>query len=443
MNYDFKKHISSKIFKVIAYASAELGYKSYVIGGYVRDILLRRPSNDIDVVTVGSGITLAKKVASLLPGHKEAKYYGAFGTAMIRFDGMEVEFVGARKESYDRNSRKPVVENGTLEDDISRRDFTINAMALSLNPEDFGDLIDLYGGMEDMEELLLRTPLDPDITYSDDPLRMMRAIRFASQLRFYIEPESFDAIKRNANRIKIVSMERVTEELNNQDHDYGHGKYETVATLFIGLALAAAAIGIVVSATTKLAGWLQGEELPAPGALALWAALISIVAKELLYQYTARQGRKLNSQVMIANAWHHRSDALSSVGAAIGIGLAIWLGQRWAVCDPLASIVVGLILVKVAYELLKTSINELTESSLPAETEQEIEQIIQSFDDVQQPHNLRTRRIGNRIAIEVHVRMDGQLPLDVVHERATTIERKLKDRFGADTHVALHMEPVK
>ena len=214
MNYDFKKHISSKIFKVIAFASHELGYKSYVIGGYVRDILLHRPSNDIDVVTVGSGITLAKKVASLLPGHKEAKYYGAFGTAMIRFDGMEVEFVGARKESYDRNSRKPVVENGTLEDDISRRDFTINAMALSLNPEDYGTLIDRFNGMDDMEELLLRTPLDPDITYSDDPLRMMRAVRFASQLKFYIESESFEAIKRNAHRIKIVSMERVTEELN-------------------------------------------------------------------------------------------------------------------------------------------------------------------------------------------------------------------------------------
>ena len=187
---------------------------SSAASGYVRDILLRRPSNDIDVVTVGSGITLAKKVASLLPGHKEAKYYGAFGTAMIRFDGMEVEFVGARKESYDRNSRKPVVENGTLEDDISRRDFTINAMAISLNAEDFGTLIDRYNGIADMEELLLRTPLDPDITYSDDPLRMMRAVRFASQLKFFIEPESFEAIKRNAHRIKIVSMERVTEELN-------------------------------------------------------------------------------------------------------------------------------------------------------------------------------------------------------------------------------------
>ncbi len=214
MNYDFKKHIDSKIFRVIAFASNELGYKSYVIGGYVRDILMHRSSNDIDVVTVGSGINLAKKVASLLPGHKEAKYYGAFGTAMIRYNGLEVEFVGARKESYDRNSRKPVVENGTLEDDISRRDFTINAMALSLNPEDYGALIDLFNGMADMEELTLRTPLDPDITYSDDPLRMMRAVRFASQLKFYIDPKSFNAIKHNAERINIVSKERITEELN-------------------------------------------------------------------------------------------------------------------------------------------------------------------------------------------------------------------------------------
>ena len=214
MNYDFKKHIDNRIFRVIAYASKELGYETYVIGGYVRDILLRRPSNDIDVVTVGSGITLAKKVASLLPGHKEAKYYGAFGTAMIRFDGMEVEFVGARKESYDRNSRKPVVENGTLQDDQNRRDFTINAMAISLNEKDFGAFVDPFNGMSDLEELTIRTPLDPDVTYSDDPLRMMRAIRFASQLKFYIESESFESIKRNANRIKIVSMERVTEELN-------------------------------------------------------------------------------------------------------------------------------------------------------------------------------------------------------------------------------------
>ena len=175
----------------------------------------------------------------------------------------------------------------------------------------------------------------------------------------------------------------------------------------------------------------------------MWAALLSIAVKELLYQYTMRAGRRLDSQVMVANAWHHRSDALSSVGAALGIGLALWLGQRWTVFDPLASVVVGLMLVRVAYELLRQSVGELTESSLPAETEQEIEQIILSFSDVSQPHNLRTRRIGNRIAIEAHIRMDGMLPLSVVHERATAIERRLKERFGPSTHVVLHMEPVK
>lgn len=214
MDYDFRPHISSPIFKVIAKASKELGYRSYVIGGYVRDILLHRQSNDIDVVTVGSGIILAKKVASLLPGHKDAKYYGAFGTAMIHYNGMEVEFVGARRESYDRNSRKPVVEDGTLEDDQNRRDFTINAMAISLNENDFGTFVDPFNGMADLEDLNIRTPLDPDITYSDDPLRMMRAIRFATQLHFYIDPTSFESIQRNAERIKIVSMERITEELN-------------------------------------------------------------------------------------------------------------------------------------------------------------------------------------------------------------------------------------
>ena len=214
MPYDFTKHIDNQIFKIIAQASKQLGYRSYVIGGYVRDILLCRPSNDIDVVTVGSGIILAKKVAAMLPGKKEAKYYGAFGTAMINYKGMEVEFVGARRESYDRNSRKPVVEDGTLEDDQNRRDFTINAMAISLNEDDFGTFVDPFNGMADLEELTIRTPLDPDITYSDDPLRMMRAIRFASQLHFYIEAESFESIKRNAERIKIVSMERITEELN-------------------------------------------------------------------------------------------------------------------------------------------------------------------------------------------------------------------------------------
>ena len=240
----------------------------------------------------------------------------------------------------------------------------------------------------------------------------------------------------------VLVFVSISAKPQDKSHDYGHGKFETIASFLIGLALVAAATGIVVSGAMKLIDWWSGEQLEAPGWIALWAALLSIFIKELLYQYTARQGRKIDSQVMIANAWHHRSDALSSIGAALGIGLAIWLGQRWTVLDPLASIVVGLMLVKVAYELLKVSIGELTEQSLPADTEQEIEQIIQSFADVQEPHNLRTRRIGDRIAIEAHVRMDGQLPLNTVHERATTIERKLKERFGAKTHVTLHMEPL-
>ena len=241
----------------------------------------------------------------------------------------------------------------------------------------------------------------------------------------------------------VLVFVSISAKPQDPSHDYGHGKFETIASFLIGLALAAAAMGIVVSGSGKLWAWWRGEQLESPGWIALWAAILSILTKELLYQYTVRKGRTLDSQVMIANAWHHRSDALSSIGAAIGIGGAIWLGQRWTVLDPVASIVVGLMLLKVAYELLKTSIGELTERSLPADTEQEIVDIIQSFGDVQEPHNLRTRRIGNRIAIEAHVRMDGQLPLTIVHERATTIERKLKERYGQKTHVTLHMEPVK
>lgn len=211
---NLSEYIGDNFFKIITKASDSLGYQSYVIGGYVRDIILERPSNDIDIVTVGSGIELAKKTASLINGKKEVKYYGRFGTAMIRMKDKELEFVGARKESYDPSSRKPMVEDGTLEDDQNRRDFTINALAISLNKENFGELIDPFDGLDDIERKIIRTPLDPDITYSDDPLRMMRAIRFATTLHFTIEEESFNAIKRNAERIKIISMERVNEELN-------------------------------------------------------------------------------------------------------------------------------------------------------------------------------------------------------------------------------------
>ena len=243
--------------------------------------------------------------------------------------------------------------------------------------------------------------------------------------------------------IVVLVFVGISAKPQDESHDYGHGKFETIATFFIGLALAAAAIGIVVSASTKLAGWLQGEDIPAPGKLALWAALISIVVKEILFQYTARKGKKLESQALVANACQHRSDALASIGADIGIGGAIILGNRWTVLDPLASIVVGAMLVKVAWDLLGPAIGELTDKSLPEDAENEILNIIAAEPGVSQPHNLRTRRIGNRVAIEVHVRMDGSLPLSQAHERASRIERHLKERFGADSHVTIHMEPVK
>ena len=241
--------------------------------------------------------------------------------------------------------------------------------------------------------------------------------------------------------IVVLVFVRVSARPQDEDHDYGHGKYETLATLFIGLALAAAAVGIVVSGAGKLARWLQGEDLPAPGQIALWAALGSIVAKELLFQYTRIKGKHLDSKALEANAWHHRSDALSSIGTAIGIGGAILLGSRWTVLDPLASIVVGAMLVKVAWDLLGPSFGELTDSSLPADMEQEMLDLIRGVPGVEDPHNLRTRRIGNRIAAEVHIRLDGSLPLSEAHEKASEVERRFKERFGAQSHIIVHMEP--
>ena len=241
----------------------------------------------------------------------------------------------------------------------------------------------------------------------------------------------------------VLDFVRIGARPQDASHDYGHGKFETLATFFVALALVAAAVGIIVSGAVKFAGWLQGETLSKPGAIALWAALISIVVKELLYRYTVSRGKALNSSVVVANAWHHRSDALSSVGAAIGIGGALLLGDRWAVLDPLASIVVGAMLVKVAWDLLKGSTGELTDSSLSEETEREVEDIICSFPQVSEPHNLRTRKIGNRVAIEVHVRMDGDMPLNKAHAIVSEMEHRLKDRFGRDSLVTIHMEPNK
>ena len=243
--------------------------------------------------------------------------------------------------------------------------------------------------------------------------------------------------------IIVLVFVRIGAKPQDADHDYGHGKYETLATMLVALALVGAASGIIVSGSLKIARWLQGETLEMPGMLALWAALLSIAVKELLFRYTLAKGKALESPAVVANAWHHRSDALSSIGAAIGIGGAILLGERWAVLDPLASIVVGAMLVKVAWELLKVSTGELTDSSLPEETEREIEDIIHSFPQVSEPHNLRTRRIGNRIAIEAHVRLDGKMSLDEAHDIVTDIEHRIKDRFGKATLVTIHMEPRK
>lgn len=206
--------LSHPIFRIISEAAQELNFETYVVGGYVRDQLLDRDCKDIDFVCVGSGIELAQKVAEKISPNLNVNYFKNFGTAQFKWDDLDLEFVGARRESYQRDSRKPVVEDGTLEDDQNRRDFTINALAVSLNKDSFGKLVDPFNGVQDLERKIIRTPLDPDITFSDDPLRMMRAIRFATQLDFLILPETFDAIKRNKDRIKIISQERVTDELN-------------------------------------------------------------------------------------------------------------------------------------------------------------------------------------------------------------------------------------
>lgn len=211
---DLARLLDKKIFHLITEVADEQGLECYVVGGYVRDLFLERPSKDIDVVTVGSGIKLARALAERLGRGAHLSVFNNFGTAQVKFHGHEVEFVGARKESYSHDSRKPVVEDGTLEDDQNRRDFTINALAVCLNQNRFGELVDPFDGVWDMEDRLIRTPLDPDITFSDDPLRMMRCVRFATQLNFQIDDETFEALERNKERIKIISRERIADELN-------------------------------------------------------------------------------------------------------------------------------------------------------------------------------------------------------------------------------------
>ncbi|HNW76134.1 MAG TPA: HD domain-containing protein [Bacteroidales bacterium] len=211
---NLKEHLQHPVFRVVAAVSEEMKVPAFVIGGFVRDLILKRYSQDIDIVVLGSGIDFAHEVARKLGDHVAVNYFRNFGTAMIHLDDWKIEFVGARKESYRRDSRKPIVEDGTVEDDQNRRDFTINAMAIGLSEAMWGELVDPFNGMQDLEDGIIRTPLDPDITFSDDPLRMMRAIRFATQLHFFIDETCFNAIHDNAERIRIVSAERITDELN-------------------------------------------------------------------------------------------------------------------------------------------------------------------------------------------------------------------------------------
>lgn len=243
--------------------------------------------------------------------------------------------------------------------------------------------------------------------------------------------------------IVVIVFVRIAGKPEDKGHDYGHGKYETLATAIIGLLLLCVGFGIFWNGASSIYTFLRGGQLESPGVVALVAALVSIVSKEILYQYTVIQGKKLNSQAVIANAWHHRSDALSSIGTAIGIGGAILLGDHWRVLDPVAAVVVSFFIMKVSVRLLIPCVDELLEKSLPEDVEKEIEQTVLSFPGVSQPHHLRTRRIGNYYAIELHVRMDGKITLEEAYSTATAIENKLKEMFGKGTHVGIHVEPTK
>ena len=275
---------------------------------------------------------------------------------------------------------------------------------------------------------------------------LLTGVKFAAGLLGHSAAMLADAVHSLSDLLTdaiVLLFVRISSKPADRDHAFGHGKFETLATSIIGAALLIVAGGIIFSAGKALLSWVHGAELPRPGTVALWAALLSILLKELTFQYTIRQGRKLDSPALKANAWHHRSDALSSIGALVGIGGAVLLGRRWTVLDPLASLVVAFFIIRVALRLLKQSIDELMEASLPEEVEQEILRLVNSFPDVSDPHNLRTRRIGSHYAIELHIRMDGDIPLVQAHARAHDIEERIKERFGPDTHITVHVEPVK
>ena len=246
-----------------------------------------------------------------------------------------------------------------------------------------------------------------------------------------------------ATDIVVLIFTRISNKPQDKNHDYGHGKYETLATAIIGIVLFAVGAGMCWNGLRAIQTVWPGGRLPVPGMLAFAGAIISIVSKELIYRYTIHVGRKINSSAVIANAWHHRSDAFSSIGTAMGIGGAIALGESWSVLDPMAAVIVSFFIMKVSVQLLKPCVDELTEKSLPDEIEKEICLIAENTPGVSAIHNLRTRRIGNHYAIEMHVRMDGHLTLYEAHAKASVIENKLKEKYGNETHVGIHVEPVK
>lgn len=241
----------------------------------------------------------------------------------------------------------------------------------------------------------------------------------------------------------VLVFVRVSALPKDEDHDYGHGKFETLATIIIGLALFAVGAGILYKSVKLILCVIGGENIAQPKAIALIAAAVSIVVKEILFRYTKREGEKVDSSVMVANAWHHRSDALSSIGTLVGIGGAYFFGQKWSVLDPIAAIIVGILIVKVSYDLIKPGIGEMLERSLPKEQEDEIEQLVLTNKNFSDIHNMKTRRIGSAIAIELHVRVPGNMTVTESHNATEDVEKKLKAHYGPRTQVILHVEPIK
>ena len=246
-----------------------------------------------------------------------------------------------------------------------------------------------------------------------------------------------------ATDVVVIAFAKISAKPKDEGHDYGHGKYETLATIIISLALAAVGTGILVNSIGAIRVVVDGGLLPRPGTVALLAAAVSIVVKEILYRYTVREGRRVSSPSMIANAWHHRSDALLSLGTLAGIGCAYFLGDKWRIADPIAALVVAVFIFKIAFDLIRTGLDELLERSLPEDVEEEILRVVAANPEVREPHNLRTRRIGASIAVEVHVRVDGAMSVCRSHELTEDIERRLRARFGEGTMIAIHVEPLK